>query len=80
MLASDAKPGLSSGAELALLGGAPHACLVVQRRACEDWFAVVARRRSMAAARAWIEAHYEGVRWRSDVLCTVLVGRVRPPR
>jgi hypothetical protein len=78
MLAGEAKPGLLAQAELALLGGADRVCLVVQRRPCEDWFVVVARRRSDASARAWIEAHYEEVRWRSPAQCTALVGRMRP--
>lgn len=77
MLVGEAKAGLTSRAELAVLGEAGRACLVVQRRHCENWFVVVARRRSAAAARVWIEAHYQGVRWRSPVECTALVGRMR---
>jgi hypothetical protein len=79
MPVAEAKAGLSSRAELAVLGEAGRACLVVQRRPCEDWFVVVAHRRSAASARIWIEAHYQQVRWRSPVECTALVGRMRMP-
>jgi hypothetical protein len=77
MLRSDAAALLSSRADLAVLGDAGRPCLVVQRRQCEDWYVVVARRRSATSARAWIEAHYEEVRWRSPVECTARVGRMR---
>jgi hypothetical protein len=76
MLRGEAVARLSSPADLAVLGEG-RACLVVQRRRCEDWFVVVAHRRSARSARAWIEAHYEAVRWRSPVECTALVGRMR---
>ena len=80
MLVGEAnKAGLSSRADVAVLGEAGRDCLVVQRRQCEDWFVVVAHRRSAASARAWIEAHYQEVRWRSPVECTALVGRMRMP-
>jgi hypothetical protein len=78
MLGGEAVARLSSSADVAVLGEVGRACLVVQRRRCEDWFVVVAHRRSAASARAWIEAHYEEVRWRSPVECTALVGRARP--
>ena len=77
MLGTEATAGLSSRAEVAVLGGAGRVCLVVQRRPCEDWFVVVTHRRSAAAARAWIEAHYQDVSWRSPVECTARVGKVR---
>jgi hypothetical protein len=80
MLGSDAVARLSSRAELVVLGDAGRACLVVQRRPCEDWFVVVAHRRSPRSARAWVEAHYEDVRWSSPVECTALVGQIRAPR
>ena len=80
MLGSDAVALLSSRADLAVLGGAGRPCLVVQRRQCEDWFVVVRHRRSAAAARAWIEAHYEEVHWRSTVECTARVGKMRAGR
>jgi len=68
---------LWSRADLAVLGDAGRPCLVVQRRQCEDWFVVVRHRRSATAARAWIEAHYEEVRWRSPIECTARVGKMR---
>ena len=77
MPTGEAKPGPFARVELALLGDAGRVYLVVQRRPCEDWFVVVARRRSAASARAWIEAHYEAVRWRSAAQCTALVGGMR---
>jgi len=77
MLRRDAVALLWSRAELAVLGDAGRPCLVVQRRQCEDWFVVVRHRRSPASARAWIEAHYEEVRWRSAVECTARVGKMR---
>lgn len=74
MLRSDGAARISARVELALVGDTGGACLVVQRRPCEFWYSVVAYRRSDAAARAWIEAHYEEVRWRSPLVCTALAG------
>jgi hypothetical protein len=68
---------LSSRAELVVLGDAGRTGLVLQRRPREDWFVVVGHRRSGQSARAWVEAHYEDVRWRSPLECTALVGRLR---
>ena len=78
MVGRDAVALLSSRADLAVLGDAGRPCFVVQRRQCEDWFVVVAHRRSATSARAWIEAHYEEVRWRSPVECSARVGKMRP--
>lgn len=77
MWPNDAAARTSARADLALLGDPAGACLVVQRRPCESWYRPVAHRPSEAAARRWIEAHYEGVRWRSQVRCTALVGKMR---
>lgn len=77
MFGTEATAGLSSWADVAVLGGGGRVCLIVQRRPCEDWFVVVTHRRSAAAAHAWIEAHYQDVNWRSPAECTALVGRVR---
>ena len=76
MLRRDA-PRISARVQLALVGDPGGACLVVQRRPCEAWYRVAAHRRSDAAGRRWIEAHYEEVRWQSPVVCTALVGKMR---
>lgn len=68
---------LSSRADLVVFGDAGGGGLVLQRRKYEDWFVVVGHRRSSRSARAWVEAHYEDVRWRSSLECTALVGRLR---
>lgn len=77
MLRDDSAARVSARAELALLGDPAGACLVVERGPCECWYRVVAHRQSEAAGRRWIEAHYEEVRWRSQVRCTALVGKMR---
>ena len=78
MVPSDGAARISAWAELALVGDPGGACLVVHRPPCGFWYRVVAYRRSYTAGRRWIEAHYEEVRWRSPLVCSALVGKLRP--
>ena len=64
---------LSRRVELVILCGSDGSEVVSERR--RDGLIEVVTKCSLEAARAWVEAHYEGVQWHKPRLATVLIGR-----
>jgi hypothetical protein len=60
--------------ELVILHGSDGSEVVSERRS--DVLIEVFTTSSLEAARAWAEAHYEGVEWLKDRLATAVIGRL----
>ena len=63
---------LSRRVELVILQGSDGSEVVCERRS--DGLIEVVTKCSLDAARAWVEAHYEGVEWPKRRLATALMG------
>ena len=66
---------LSRRIELVILSCSDGSEEVTEREG-QDLIVVVAKC-SLETARAWVEAHYEGVEWRKTRLASALIGRLR---
>ena len=60
--------------ELVILHDSDGSEVVTERRS--DGLIEVVTMCSLEAARAWVEAHYEGVEWPKPRLATALIGRL----
>jgi hypothetical protein len=65
---------LSRRVELVILCGSDGSEVVSERHS--DGLIEVVTKCSLEAARAWVEAHYEGVEWSKPRLATALIGRL----
>jgi hypothetical protein len=65
---------LSKRVELVILCGSDGSEVMNERRS--DSLIEVVTKCSLEAARAWVEAHYEGVEWPKPRLATALIGRL----
>ena len=65
---------LSRRIELVILHDSGGSEVVTERRS--DGLVEVATKCSLEAARAWVEAHYEGVEWPKPRFATALIGRL----
>jgi hypothetical protein len=65
---------LSKRVDLVIMCGSDGSEVVSERRS--DGLIEVVTTCSLEAARAWVEAHYEGVEWPKPRLATALIGRL----
>jgi hypothetical protein len=65
---------LSKRVDLVIMCGSDGSEVVSERRS--DGLIEVVTKCSLEAARAWVEAHYEGVEWPKPRLATALIGRL----